>query len=142
MSEDEIFRALQQGNQETKEFNRQAMIQLNQVTELLHKMLTQQTHPLPKPPINIPNPLPSQPLPNPKGGLNALNDKMESGEEARRKTLEKYLTSMRSSIDYKEDEVEEGKLAEGWGSDTETQNLQGEMLSINTSGLPEYQGNV
>ncbi|MED6209196.1 hypothetical protein PIB30_052448 [Stylosanthes scabra] len=34
--------------------------------------------------------------------------------------------------DYKEEEVEEGKLAEGWGSDTEAQNLQGEMLSINT----------
>ncbi|MED6219862.1 hypothetical protein PIB30_039712 [Stylosanthes scabra] len=82
MSEDEIFRALQQGNQETKEFNRQAMIQLNQVTELLHKMLSQQTQPLPKPPTNIPNPLPSQPLPNPKGGLNAFNDKLESEEEA------------------------------------------------------------
>ncbi|MED6185056.1 hypothetical protein PIB30_053304 [Stylosanthes scabra] len=45
-------------------------------------MLSQQTQPLPKPPINIPNRLPSQPLPNPKEGLNALNDKMESREEA------------------------------------------------------------
>ncbi|MED6195524.1 hypothetical protein PIB30_038659 [Stylosanthes scabra] len=34
--------------------------------------------------------------------------------------------------DYKEEEVEEGKLAKGWGSDTETQSLQGEILSINT----------
>ncbi|MED6153192.1 hypothetical protein PIB30_099316 [Stylosanthes scabra] len=33
--------------------------------------------------------------------------------------------------DYKEEEVEEGKLAEGWGSDTETQSLQEEMLSTN-----------
>ncbi|MED6161097.1 hypothetical protein PIB30_057541 [Stylosanthes scabra] len=125
MSEDEIFRALQQGNQETKEFNRQAMIQLNQVAELLHKMLSQQAQPLPKPPTNIPNPLPSQPLPNPKGGLNALNDKLESEEEA-------ATTNNKEAVDYKEEEVEEGKLAKGWGSDTETQSLQGEMLSINT----------
>ncbi|MED6217640.1 hypothetical protein PIB30_019590 [Stylosanthes scabra] len=58
------------------------MIQLNQVTELLHKMMNQQTQPLPKPLTTIPSPLPSQPLPNPKGGLNAINDKLESKEEA------------------------------------------------------------
>ncbi|MED6168506.1 hypothetical protein PIB30_012233 [Stylosanthes scabra] len=52
MCEDEILRTLQQGNQETKEFNRQTMIQLN------------------------------QPLLNPKGGLNAINDKLEGEEEA------------------------------------------------------------
>ncbi|MED6142745.1 hypothetical protein PIB30_000307 [Stylosanthes scabra] len=89
-------------------------------TKLLHKMLSQQTQPLPKPPTNIPNHLPYQPLLNPKGGLNALNDKLESEEEAvttkneeavqqlcemlievtdtGEKTLEEYLTSMRSLI--------------------------------------------
>ncbi|MED6221392.1 hypothetical protein PIB30_054194 [Stylosanthes scabra] len=140
MSEDEIFRAIQQGNQETKEFNKQAMIQLNQVTELLHKMLSQKTQPLPKPPTNIPNSLPSQPLPNPKGGLNALNDKLESEEEAattndkeavqqlckilievtdteEKNTGEIFDFYKEFDSDYKEEEVEEGKLAKGWGSD-------------------------
>ncbi|MED6206523.1 hypothetical protein PIB30_027615 [Stylosanthes scabra] len=151
MSEDEILRTLQQGNKETKEFNSQAMIQLNQVTELLHKMMNQQTQPLPKPLPTIPSPLPSQPLPNPKGGLNTINDNLESEEEAtntNNKEVVQQLCEMlievpdseeedigeildfceEFGIDYKEEECEEGKLAEGWGSDTETQNLQGEMI--------------
>ncbi|MED6159752.1 hypothetical protein PIB30_045146 [Stylosanthes scabra] len=146
MSEDEILRTLQQGNQETKEFNREAMIQLNQVMELLHKMMSQQTQPLSKPLTTIPNPLPSQPLPNPKGGLNAINDKLESEEEAantNNKEVVQQWCKMLIKVpdtegedtgeifdfceefdsDYKEEEFEEGKLAEGWGSDTETQNL-------------------
>ncbi|MED6140449.1 hypothetical protein PIB30_093382 [Stylosanthes scabra] len=156
MSEDEIFRALQQGNQETKEFNRQAMIQLNQVTELLHKMLSQQKQPLPKPLTNIHNPLPSKPLQNPKGGLYALNDKMESEEEAATtndKEVVQQLCEMLIEVtdteekdtgeifdfykefdsDYKEEEVEEGKLAKRWGSDIETQSLRRKCCPLTQS---------
>ncbi|MED6111151.1 hypothetical protein PIB30_049795 [Stylosanthes scabra] len=153
--EDEILRILQQGNQETKEFNKQAMIQLNQVTELMQKMMSQQTHLQHRPLPAIPSPLSSQPLPNPNGGLNAINDNSESekeavdtdNEEAEQQLCElliKVADSKDEDIgeildfyeefdnDYKEEESEEGKLAGGWGSETETQNYQGEMLSINT----------
>ncbi|MED6195689.1 hypothetical protein PIB30_040369 [Stylosanthes scabra] len=58
------------------------MIQLNQVTELMQKMMNQQTQPQHKPPPAILSPLPSQPLPNLKGRLNAINDKPESEKEA------------------------------------------------------------
>ncbi|MED6221535.1 hypothetical protein PIB30_055727 [Stylosanthes scabra] len=102
-------------------------------TKLLHKMLSQRTQPLPKPPTNIPNPLLSQPLPNPKGGLNALNDKLESEEEAVTTNNEEAVQQLCEMLievtdtrekdtggifdfyeefdsDYKEEEVEEGKL--------------------------------
>ncbi|MED6195526.1 hypothetical protein PIB30_038661 [Stylosanthes scabra] len=125
MSEDEILRTLQQGNQETKEFNREAMIQLN------------------------------QPLPNPKGGLNAINNKLESEEEAANTNNKEAVKQLSEALievpdteekdigeildfyeefdsDYKEQECGEEKLAEGWGSNAETRNLQREMLSINT----------
>ncbi|MED6136078.1 hypothetical protein PIB30_052609 [Stylosanthes scabra] len=117
--------------------------------------MSQQTQPLPKPLTTIPNPLPSQPLPNPKGGLNAINNKLESEEEATNTNNREVVQQLSEVLievpdieeedigeifdfceefdsDYKEEESEEGKLAEGWGSDTKTQNLQGEMLSINT----------
>ncbi|MED6222722.1 hypothetical protein PIB30_067075 [Stylosanthes scabra] len=96
-----------------------------------------------------------QPLPNPKGGLNALNDKPESEEDAATTNDKKAVQQLCEMLievtdteerdtgeifdfyeefdsDYKEEEVEEGKSAEGRGTDTETQNLQRETLSINT----------
>ncbi|MED6174152.1 hypothetical protein PIB30_066238, partial [Stylosanthes scabra] len=69
MSQDEIIRFFQRENQEAKEFNKQAMIQLNQLTELMQKLTSQQVKLQHQPPPAIPSPLPSQPLPNPKGGL-------------------------------------------------------------------------
>ncbi|MED6106132.1 hypothetical protein PIB30_002025 [Stylosanthes scabra] len=99
--------------------------------------------------------LPADPLSNPKEGLNALNDKLESEEEAattndkdvvqqlcemlieREDTGEIFDSNEEFDSDYKKEEFGEGKLAEGWGSDTETQNLQGKMLSINTSSEEE-----
>ncbi|MED6169031.1 hypothetical protein PIB30_017396 [Stylosanthes scabra] len=82
MSQDEIIRVFQRENQEAKEFNKQAMIQLNQITELMQKMMNQQVQLQHQPPPVIPNPLLSQPLPNPKGGLNAISDKSKSEKES------------------------------------------------------------
>ncbi|MED6176160.1 hypothetical protein PIB30_085413 [Stylosanthes scabra] len=121
----------------------------------MQKMMNQQTQPQHKPPPAIPSPLPSQPLPNPKGGLNAINDKPEIEKEAvdtdneeSEQQLYELLINVTGSkdedigeildfceefdSDYKEEESEEGELADGWGSEIETQNYQGEMLSINT----------
>ncbi|MED6113882.1 hypothetical protein PIB30_074957 [Stylosanthes scabra] len=90
-----------------------------------------------------------------QGGLNALNEKPESEKDTattddkeavqqlcemlievtdteERDTGEIFDFYEEFDSEYKEEEVEEGKPAEGWGSDTETQNLQREMLSINT----------
>ncbi|MED6137536.1 hypothetical protein PIB30_065839 [Stylosanthes scabra] len=98
---------------------------------------------------------PERPLLNPKGGLNAINDKLESEEEAANtdnEEAEQQLCELLIKVtdlkdedigkildfceefdsDYKEEEFEEGELAEGWGSETETRNHQREMLSINT----------
>ncbi|MED6207872.1 hypothetical protein PIB30_039600 [Stylosanthes scabra] len=121
-------------------------------------MITQQVQPQHKPLPAIPSPLPSQPLPNPKGGLNTINDKPESekevgdtnNEEAEQQLYELLIDVTGSkdeedvdigeildfceefNSDYKEEESEKEKLVDGWGSETETQSGQGEMLSINT----------
>ncbi|MED6112139.1 hypothetical protein PIB30_058956 [Stylosanthes scabra] len=109
---------------------------LTTVNNTLQQMLSQQTQPLPKPPTNIPNPLPSQPLLNPKGGLNALNDKLESEEEGATTNDEEAVQQLCEMLievtdtgekdtgeifdfyeefdsDYKEEEVEERKLIKG-----------------------------
>ncbi|MED6219021.1 hypothetical protein PIB30_031933 [Stylosanthes scabra] len=121
-------------------------------------MMNQQVQPQHKPPPAIPCPLPSQPLPNPKGGLNAINDKPESekeagdtdSEEAEQQLYELLIDVTGSKdeededigeildfceefdSDYKEEESEKKKLADGWGIETETHSDQEEMLSINT----------
>ncbi|MED6195590.1 hypothetical protein PIB30_039285 [Stylosanthes scabra] len=55
--------------------------QLSHLTELLHKFtnqttIGQQVQPQP----SIPNPLSSQPLPNPKGGINVVHNEGTNGE--------------------------------------------------------------
>ncbi|MED6107821.1 hypothetical protein PIB30_017903 [Stylosanthes scabra] len=144
MSQVEALRAFQKENQETREFQKQTQVQ------------PQPQH-QPQPPIL--NPLPSQPLPNPKGGLNAINDDPESEEEAEdtndeeaEQQLYELLLEMTGSkseededaeeilnfceefdSDYKEDESKKkGELKDEWGKEAETQNDKGEVLFVNT----------
>ncbi|MED6147103.1 hypothetical protein PIB30_040813 [Stylosanthes scabra] len=159
MSQDEALRAFQRENQEMKEFNKQAMIQLNQLAEMLQKMMSQQVQPQHQLPPAIPNPLPSQPLPNPKGGLSAISDKPrgEEGaedtddEEAKQRLYELLLEMTGAKdgedtdsgeildfceefdSDYKEEESEKkGELEDEWGNEAEAHNDKGEMFFINT----------
>ncbi|MED6222671.1 hypothetical protein PIB30_066517 [Stylosanthes scabra] len=158
MSQDEVIRAFQRENQEVKEFNKQAMIQLNQLTEIIQKMICQQVHLQHQPPPAIPSPLPTQPLPNPKGGLNAISDKPESEKEIEdtdNKEAEQQVYELLVEItgskteededigeildfceefdsDYKEKEFGKEEHEDEWGKEVEAQNDKGEIFFINT----------
>ncbi|MED6157165.1 hypothetical protein PIB30_020832 [Stylosanthes scabra] len=69
---EEIEHIRQKENQEIMEMQNQIAIRLNQIAEMLQKSTSQQIQPQPQAPI--PNPLPPQTLPNPKGFLNAIHD--------------------------------------------------------------------
>ncbi|MED6155744.1 hypothetical protein PIB30_007609 [Stylosanthes scabra] len=73
---EEIERVRQKENQEMMEMQNQVAIRLNQIAEILQKSTSQQIQPQPQTPIS--NPLPPQPLPNPKGFLNAIRDEVGS----------------------------------------------------------------
>ncbi|MED6121610.1 hypothetical protein PIB30_031827 [Stylosanthes scabra] len=62
------------------EMQNQIAIRLNQIAEMLQKSTSQQIQLQPQAPI--PNPLPPQPLSNPKGFLNAIHDDVGSEDES------------------------------------------------------------
>ncbi|MED6189561.1 hypothetical protein PIB30_097199 [Stylosanthes scabra] len=68
VSYDETLRTYQQESRELREAHKSTEARLNNLTELLHKF-ARQMEVNNQPPSNS-NPLPSQPLPNPKGGIN------------------------------------------------------------------------
>ncbi|MED6214404.1 hypothetical protein PIB30_102740 [Stylosanthes scabra] len=75
-SYDETLRTYQQESREMREAHKRTKAHLNDLTELLHKFATQMA--VKSQPPSSSNPLPSQPLPNSKGGINVVqtaNDK-------------------------------------------------------------------
>ncbi|MED6115329.1 hypothetical protein PIB30_089418 [Stylosanthes scabra] len=76
---DEAIHIVQRENQEMQEAQKRTESQLNHFVELLQKIANQspvnpqaQAQPL------VLSPLPSQPLPNPKGGINAIQIEMDN----------------------------------------------------------------
>ncbi|MED6194312.1 hypothetical protein PIB30_027435 [Stylosanthes scabra] len=140
---------------------RQTAAKLNQLAEMLQKSTYQQVQlqPQHQPQLPIPNLLPSQPLPNPKEGLNAINDKSESEEEAKdtndeeaEQQLYELLLEMTGSkseededsgeildfceefdSDYKKGDSDKERRSEGeWRNEVKTQNNKGEVFFVNT----------
>ncbi|MED6189311.1 hypothetical protein PIB30_094742, partial [Stylosanthes scabra] len=103
---EETLRAYQQESREVKENQKRLESQLSHITELIHKFTHQPTtNPQPQPSTS--SPLPSQPLPNPKGGINMVhneNDEEEDDDE----WLYGLLAELANSGDDSDDEeVEE-----------------------------------
>ncbi|MED6149291.1 hypothetical protein PIB30_061014 [Stylosanthes scabra] len=77
---EEVERIRQKESQEMMEMQNQITSRLNQIAEMLQKSTSQPIQH--QPPTPIPNPLPSQPLPDPKGFLNPIHDEVTSEDES------------------------------------------------------------
>ncbi|MED6146984.1 hypothetical protein PIB30_039841 [Stylosanthes scabra] len=155
MSQDEALHAFQKENQEMRDVQKTTASEINQLAEMLQKLVNQQVQPplQYQPQLPIPNPLLSQPLPNPKGGINSINDEPDSEEEAEdtddegEERLCELLVELTSSKieedesskeildyceqfdnDYEEESVKEGKSENG---EAEDQNEKGKIFFIN-----------
>ncbi|MED6139075.1 hypothetical protein PIB30_080455 [Stylosanthes scabra] len=105
----ETLRAYQQESREMKENQKRLDSQLSHIIELLHKFTNQPTtNPQPQPFTS--RPLPSQPLPNPKGGINMVHN--ENDEEEDEEDDDDWLYGLLAELedsdhDSNDDEVEE-----------------------------------
>ncbi|MED6140444.1 hypothetical protein PIB30_093295 [Stylosanthes scabra] len=91
-----------------KENHKRFESQLSHITELLHKFTNQPiTNPQPQPFTS--SPLPSQPLPNPKGGINMVHNETDEEEEEEddEEWLYELLAELADSDDSDDEEVEE-----------------------------------
>ncbi|MED6113349.1 hypothetical protein PIB30_069958 [Stylosanthes scabra] len=110
---DEAIRIVQRENQEMREVQKRTESQLNHLAELLQKIANQspvnpqaQAQPL------APSPLPSQPLPNPKGGINAVQVEMGNEEEDKAEDEEgenDWLYQLLKELANSDDEDEESE---------------------------------
>ncbi|MED6221309.1 hypothetical protein PIB30_053200 [Stylosanthes scabra] len=79
---DEAIRIVQRENQEIREAQKKTESELNHLAKLLQKIANQSPiDPLAQAQPSAPSPLPSQPLPNPKGGINTVQVEMDNEEE-------------------------------------------------------------
>ncbi|MED6122807.1 hypothetical protein PIB30_043397 [Stylosanthes scabra] len=112
---DEAICTFQRENQEMREAQKRTESQLNHLAELLQKFANQ-------PPVNpqtqaqplAPSPLPSQPLPNPKGGINAVQVEIDNegedeaeDEEEENDWLYEILTELANSDESNDEEEDE-----------------------------------
>ncbi|MED6164084.1 hypothetical protein PIB30_086310 [Stylosanthes scabra] len=113
MSYDEALRTFQRENQEIREAQKSTESQLNHLTELLQKFTNQPTiNPQAQAQPSAPSPLRSQPLPNPKGGINAVHVDIETKGRMKLRTKKgrmtgSELTNSDESDDEDEDESED-----------------------------------
>ncbi|MED6186382.1 hypothetical protein PIB30_066123 [Stylosanthes scabra] len=109
---EETLRAYQQDSREMKETQKRFESQLSHITELVHKFTNQPTiNPQSQPSTS--SPLPSQPLPNPKGGINMVHNEVvqedeeeEDGEEEGEDDWLYELLAKLASSDESDDEEE------------------------------------
>ncbi|MED6197932.1 hypothetical protein PIB30_061519, partial [Stylosanthes scabra] len=104
---EETLRAYQQESREMNETKKRFESQLSHITELLHKFTNQPTtNPQSQPSTS--SPLPSQPLPNPKGGINMVHNENneEEEEEDNDDWLYELLAELAESDDSEDEEVE------------------------------------
>ncbi|MED6220166.1 hypothetical protein PIB30_042152 [Stylosanthes scabra] len=105
---EETLRAYQQESREMKENHKRFESQLSHITELLHKFINQPTtNPQSQPSTSSPQP--SQPLLNPKGGINMVHNENdeEVEEEDDDEWLYELLAELADSDDLDDEEVEE-----------------------------------
>ncbi|MED6114953.1 hypothetical protein PIB30_085469 [Stylosanthes scabra] len=78
-SYDETLRTYQQESRELREVHKRIEAHLNDLTELLHKFTSQMA--INSQPPSSSNPLPSQHLPNLKGGINVVQTASDEDED-------------------------------------------------------------
>ncbi|MED6223486.1 hypothetical protein PIB30_074425 [Stylosanthes scabra] len=123
---DSTIRIVQRENQEMREVQKRTESQLNHLAELLQKIANQspvnpqaQAQPL------VPSPLSSQPLPNPKGGINAVQVEMDNeedeaeDEEGENDWLYELLKELANSDDEDDEESEDESEEEDEDESTE-----------------------
>ncbi|MED6116650.1 hypothetical protein PIB30_102190 [Stylosanthes scabra] len=92
-----------------KENQKRLDSQLSHITELLHKFTTQPTtNPQPQPSTS--SPLPSQPLPNPKGGINMVHN--ENDEEEDEEDDDEWLYGLLAELEDSDDDSDDEEFEE------------------------------
>ncbi|MED6137582.1 hypothetical protein PIB30_066262 [Stylosanthes scabra] len=130
---EETLRAYQQESREIKENQKRLDSQLSYITELLHKFTNQPTiNPQPQPSTS--SPLPSQPLPNPKGGINMVHNENdeEEDEEDDDEWLYGLLAELEDSNDDSDDEEVEEELEREVDDEVVEEETKGETFFIAT----------
>ncbi|MED6190722.1 hypothetical protein PIB30_108670, partial [Stylosanthes scabra] len=130
---EETLRAYQQESREMKENQKRLDSQLSHITKLLHKFTNQPTTNPQSQPFTS-SPLPSQPLPNPRGGINMVHNENdeEEDEEDDDDWLYGLLAELADSDDHSDDEeVEEEPKREVEDEEVEEE-TKGETFFIAT----------
>ncbi|MED6185026.1 hypothetical protein PIB30_053062 [Stylosanthes scabra] len=97
-SYEDILRAFQQENKEMREAQKKTEAQITNLTELLTKFTNQETtNPSTSSPPRNPSPLRSQPLSNPKGGINMVQKRDEEADKKKART--EWLLELMAEID-------------------------------------------
>ncbi|MED6213302.1 hypothetical protein PIB30_091856 [Stylosanthes scabra] len=96
-SYEDTLRAFQQENKEMREAQKRTEAQITNLTEMLTKFTIQViTNPSTSSPPPNPSPLPSQPLPNLKGGINMVQ---KGEEEESKKARTEWLLELMAEVD-------------------------------------------
>ncbi|MED6174521.1 hypothetical protein PIB30_069863 [Stylosanthes scabra] len=115
-----------------KENQKRFESQLSHITELLHKFTNQPTT-NPQPQSSTSSPLPSQPLPNPKGGINMVHNENDEEEEEEDddEWLYELLAELADSDDSDDEEVED-ELEKEVDNEVVEEETKGETFFIAT----------
>ncbi|MED6128836.1 hypothetical protein PIB30_101850 [Stylosanthes scabra] len=107
---DEAIRIVQKENQEMREAQKRTEAQLSHLTEMLQRIINQPTV-SPQSQTQPSSPLPSQLLPNPKGGINAVQVEEEEDEiedkDDENDWLYELLKKLANSDDEEDEEIED-----------------------------------
>ncbi|MED6178910.1 hypothetical protein PIB30_112015, partial [Stylosanthes scabra] len=106
-----------------KENQKRLDSQLSHITELLHKFTNQPTtNPQPQPSTS--SPLPSQPLPNPKGGINMVHN--ENDEEEDEEDDDEWLYGLLAELEDSDDDSDDEEFEEEPEKEVDDEEVEGE----------------
>ncbi|MED6188712.1 hypothetical protein PIB30_088535 [Stylosanthes scabra] len=134
----ETLRAYQQDSREMKEKQQRLESQLSHITDMLHKFTNQPNFNVQSQPSTS-SPLPSQPLPNPKGGINMVHNEVTQKEEEKEEEkgedddwLYELLAELANSDDEDDNEEAEEESEEEADEDDIEGETEGETFFIAT----------
>ncbi|MED6187635.1 hypothetical protein PIB30_078227 [Stylosanthes scabra] len=120
---EETLRAYQKESREMKENQKRLDSQLSHIIELLHKFTNQPTtNPQPQPSTS--SPLPSQPLPNPKGGINMVHN--ENDEEEDEEDDDEWLYGLLAELEDSDDDSDDEEFEEEPEKEVEDEEVEEE----------------
>ncbi|MED6210982.1 hypothetical protein PIB30_069286, partial [Stylosanthes scabra] len=122
---EETLRAYQQDSREMKEKQQRLESQLSHITDMLHKFTNQ-------PNVNVQSqpstssPLPSQPLPNPKGGINMVHNEVTQKQKEEKEEDDDWLYELLAELANSDDEDNNEEAEEESEKEADEDDIEGE----------------